>query len=293
MSKNNTQQTIEKSTKRTVQESEQERIYKEELPNLRNFKATKPFTIRMPKDIWLQEAEGYEQHLENRHETFLQEGLAPNFLETYHRRAACARIAQGLLSTYIEEERQNKNTFKALFPEAKELRTKLLNRIRFVVRKDDTRKNIVKKITTGRRIADTIQDLVELSMVAEKMMDELTQYNVTPEEVYRAKELGHSLSKLKADGESKRKQNTEAVEIRNAAVALLRDSISELQDFVKMLYPPKDPNRTIFFSSFYRGKNKQPLTSDPAKDVKKEGNVEQPAVQTPKDGTYDGSDTQS
>ncbi len=238
-----------------VKESEQQVIYKEELSAIQAFTTQKYYKPRMSIDIWLVEADGYKEQLTQKFDYFVEQGMPKYILKNLHRRIACARISQALLSTYLEEERVGKATFNELFPEAKELRKKILSRVRYVVKNEPQRYSIIKKITSGRRVADTIQDLVELAVLAEGMMPQLQKLTITPDEVYRAKELSAILGGLSEASRSSKKQNSEARGIRDKSITLLQQTIIELQDFVAMLYTHKDPQRSPFFSSYQRRKN--------------------------------------
>ncbi len=231
-----------------------ETIYQEDLSIITGTIRDKYFSTPIPIDIYLEEAEGYHEILERDSESMQREGFKPQIKDLLYRRVAAARIAQGLMKTALDEINTNSATFKDLIPEAEALRERILGRMVIIVADKPNFANIIKNISKGKRISDTIQDLLELGQIGEKVLNELEELTITAQELTRAKELAVTLGRIHKASKEDERVKSEARTIRNQALTLLSESIKEVRLWAKTLYKYGSQERLKYFSQYLRTK---------------------------------------
>ncbi|MGL1934230.1 MAG: hypothetical protein OCD01_04395 [Fibrobacterales bacterium] len=282
MTKNNKEtKTIESITPETsaaINPINYEVIYNEDLDLIKNTKLEKFYKPTMKRDIYLEEAEGYYEILMRRFDEMSAEGFKQETADLMYRRIASARIAQANMNTK-EGVKPNEESWSHIFAEAKTLRTRLLSRVKFVCANDANRKEIVRKISDGSRISDTIQDLFDLGRIGKQMISELAEVKVTVQELDRAIELGSVLGRKHKSSTIDGTTYSEPRIIRDTTVTLLEESIKYLRTWVEMVYIEDKETKSQFYSKQSRlnaksQKSKTSVTEDSVEVSKSEEEVD-------------------
>ncbi len=234
-----------------------EKIYQEDLPIITATVRDKYFSTPIPIDIYLKEAEGYSKFLEHDSEAMEREGFNPQIRDLFFRRVAAARVAQGLMKTTFDEIHTNTTTFKELIPEAEALREKILGRMIIIAAKQPKYTGIIKDISKGKRISDTIQDLLELGQTGEQMLNELEELTVSAQELTRAKEIAVTMGRIHTASKMDSQLQSESRTIRNQSLTLLSESIKEVRLWATTLYKYGTQERTKYFSEYLRARAKK------------------------------------
>ncbi|MGL1934372.1 MAG: hypothetical protein OCD01_05110 [Fibrobacterales bacterium] len=270
MTKNNketkTIESITPETSATVNPINYEVIYNEDLDLIKNTKIEKYCKPGMKMDIYLEEAEGYYEILMRRFDEMSTEGFKQETADLLYRRIASARIAQANMNTK-EGAEPNEESWPHIFAEAKKLRTRLLSRVKFVCANDANRKEIVRKISDGSRISDTIQDLFDLGRIGKQMISELAEVKVTVQELDRAIELGSVLGRKHKSSTIDGTTYSEPRIIRDTAVTLLEESIKYLRTWTEMVYIEDRETKSQFYSKQLRLKAQAQAQAQKSKTI--------------------------
>ncbi|MGL1903463.1 MAG: hypothetical protein OCC49_15095 [Fibrobacterales bacterium] len=247
---------------------EYEKIYNEDIELIRAVTRDKYYAPLFSIDIYLEEAEGYLAVINRRMEQLKAEGFKDKHLDTFYRRIASARTAQANMATHHTTE-EDGLSWDVLFPEAEKLRKRLLKRIKLVCKGNPQKAMIVKNISSGNRISDTIQDLFELAKLGETVMDGLLEYNVHADELYRAKELVSILGRLHKENTLNKGVHSDSRMIRDKALTLLNDSNVIIKEYADLAFGDDKKIMDEFRSAHSRQKNKSngvPKTVKPTSD---------------------------
>ncbi len=240
------------ATSDTVITTEYEKIFSEDLPLITAAVRDKYYTPSMAMHIYLEEAEGFAEVLSRTVDHMVSLGYQHKDAELFNRRVAGARTAQATMRSYIDELRINTITFKKLYPEVEELRDYILVRMKIIVEGSPHKADLVKSISKGKCISDTIEDLFELGKIAETMIPELAAVKVSVADINRAKELATTAGRIHKASQMDSNVNTESRIIRDKAVTLLRESIINLRKWARIVYKKDKVMRMKFFSQHSR-----------------------------------------
>ncbi len=245
------------ATSDTVITTEYEKIFNEDLPLITAAVRDKYYTPSMAMHVYLEEAEGYTEVLSRTVDHMVSLGYQHKDAELFNRRVAGARTAQATMKSYIDEQRINTITFKKLFPEVEKLRDYILVRMKIIVEESPHKADLVKSISKGKCISDTIEDLFELGKIGETMIPELAVVKVSVADINRAKELATTLGRIHKASQMDSSVNTESRIIRDKAVTLLRESIIVLRKWARIVYKKDKVMRMKFFSQHTRNKSRK------------------------------------
>ncbi len=249
--------TPESASPSTIQFTEYEQIFNQDLSMITAIVREKYHTPSTPIDIYLEEAEGIYEVLTRKLEELKKEGFKDSYAQVFYRAIASGRIAQALMKTNIDQQQANTLQFKILYPEAVSLRERLLSRIAFIIDGNPQKTAIIDTITKGSRISDTIQDLLELGKLGEGMLLDLQELNVTVDETNRAKELATTLGRIHKASSIDGKIHSESRIIRDKAITLLEEAHIVIKKWAKLVYKHDLSTRRQFFSSYTRMKSHQ------------------------------------
>ncbi len=241
----------------TVINTEYEKIFNEDMPLITAAIRDKYYRPSMAMHIYLEEAEGYAEVLSRTVDHMVSLGYQHKDAELFNRRVAGARTAQATMKSYIDEQRSNNITYKKLFPEGKKLRDYILERMKTIVEGSPHKADLVKSISKGKCISDTIEDLFELGKMGENMIPELAVVKVSVADINKAKELATTLGRLHKASKMDSSVNSESRIIRDKAVTLLEESIKNLRTWARIVYKKDKVMRMKFFSQHTRNKSRK------------------------------------
>ncbi|MGL1936892.1 MAG: hypothetical protein OCD01_17830 [Fibrobacterales bacterium] len=230
-------------------------IFKEELKNVKAFERDEYYTPPMRIDVYLKEAEGVYEVLTRRFDRLAKDGFKKAYAEKYYRAIAVARIAHANMNTDTEEALSDKLTWKELYPEAKALRERLMDRIIFVTSDNERLSAIAKSISSGQKISDIIQDLLELGKMGESVFEALKEMNVSRDELKRSIELGTILGRIHEASRLDGIANSESRVIRDKAITLLHIELTHIRKWANLVYKHDYSVRKQFFSKYLRQRN--------------------------------------
>ncbi|MGL1903188.1 MAG: hypothetical protein OCC49_13690 [Fibrobacterales bacterium] len=160
------------------------------------------------------------------------------------------------------------------------MRTRLLSRVKIVCANDANRKEIVRKISDGSRISDTIQDLFDLGRIGKQIISELAEVKVAVQELDRAIELGSVLGRKHKSSTIDGTTYSEPRIIRDTTVTLLEESIKYLRTWVEMVYIEDKETKSQFYSKQSRLNAKSQKSKTSVTEHSFEGSMSEEEVDT-------------
>lgn len=168
-----------------------------------------------------------------------------------------------LESIWIHEYKiltEGQKLWKDLRNEALELRAETLHFCRFVFRNDEMKMKVIQEIAKGRRNADLIQDLSDLTHFCELNKEALLAVNFSEEKMARIKYLLAACSEYMGIAHEDTNLKSPSMLIRNRAFTYLKQLIDEVRVAGKFVFRQK-PDRLKLYASEYRRKLYRSQTS--------------------------------
>ncbi|MGL1886927.1 MAG: hypothetical protein OCD76_10455 [Reichenbachiella sp.] len=270
----------------TVLSTDYENIFTQDLPILQSTIRKKYYSVPIPINTYLEEAEGIYEVLSRKLVEMENGGFNTENAELYYRRIASARTAQVAMILHASEKKLSQKYFKKLYSEALTLREHILARFKMVVAQQPHHAILIEGISKHKRIGDTIQDLFELGKAGEHVIEELKKMKVTAADLSRAKELGTTLGRIHSAAQLDNQTHSEPRIIRDKAFTLLYESLHEIREWAKIIYKYNPPVRKLFFSKYLRDKEhrlkkaaQMPLEGSKAVTINQ--SYREPTVQVP------------
>lgn len=221
---------------------------------------TETFEPGIPIEYALQEAEDLCHWASDDLPQLTPVGIKKNTIEDLRVRIGAGREAQSIWNKDYHSQKDAQKQWKALAPEAFELRDDLLDTMRFAYRKDDVLLGRVRAIAEGTGNADMVQDLNDLKVLGQENPDPLTAISVDLVLLDTAGTTSDEMAELLAAANGDRLGNNESKLIRDKAYTYMMELVTEIRDAGKYVFR-KDKSRLKGYSSQYRKRHRKSNTS--------------------------------
>ncbi len=177
----------------------------------------------------------------------LAAGLNPNFIDEALSLSGALRYCQAVwMGDFMAKDGVQKD-WRSELPDAYLLKKELLHHFKFAFRNMDDIQQKIKRIRQGSGHVDMIQDLLELSVLAEKYPEPLTKIGYDTELTTKARTVSNHMRELLAQVNGS--DATSAVKLtRDKAFTLLINRISEICKVGKYVFW-NDPDRLTVYKS--------------------------------------------
>ena len=224
--------------------------YKELLPVIQAMSPESVVTPSLPVDVYVQEAENlYHWSLDDQ-AALSDAGLSLNSITDLPVRAGACREAQSL---WVKERKMNQEAEKlwmADAPAAFAMRDHLIHAFRYAFRKDAALLARVDEIAQGDSNSDMVQDLNDLSVLGKANPELLALINLAPIAMDDAAATADHMGDLLGATNGERKEESEAMIIRDKAYTYLKEAVDEIRECGKYVFW-RNPERLKGYSSDY------------------------------------------
>ncbi len=125
-------------------------------------------------------------------------GLNPSYIDDLKTLSGALRYCQALWMSEYKTVDEAQKMWKVESPDAYELKKEMLHHLSFAYRDMDEIKSKIKRIRAGRTNADMIQDLLELSVLAEKYPEPLSKIGYDNTLTIKARNVSNKMRELLA-----------------------------------------------------------------------------------------------
>jgi len=236
--------------------------YNELLPILSAINPADVLTPNLPIDVFVQESENLFHWCLDDESALTRVGLDWNLVTTLPVRAGACRESQSLWIKERNTRQEAELAWKDQAPLAFGLRDQLIHDFRFAFRKFDGLLAQVDEIALGDTNSDMVQDLNDLAVLGKSNTDLLAAINFDSSLLDRAADLSDSMGDLLGATNGERKEDSEAMLIRNKAFTYLKQAVEEIRECGKFAFW-RTPERLKGYNSDYW---KQQKKSTPEKE---------------------------
>jgi hypothetical protein len=216
----------------------------------------------MPIDVFVQEAENLYHWSLVDEDALTRASLDWSLVTSLPARAGACRHAQSLWVKEHNTRKEAEQAWKDQAPLAFGLRDQLIHDFRFAFRKFDGLLARVDEIAQGDTNADMVQDLNDLAVLGKSNTDLLATINFDLSLLDQAAEASDGMGDLLGATNGERKEDSEALLIRDKAYTYLKQAVDEIRECGKFAFW-RTPARLKGYNSDYW---KQQKKSTPEKE---------------------------
>jgi hypothetical protein len=232
--------------------------YNELLPVFAGMNPTDALTPNIPIDVFVQEAENlYHWSLDDQ-DALTRVGLDRNLVLSLPTRAGACREAQSLWIKEHNTRQQAEQDWKDEAPAAFDLRDQLIHNFRFAFRKFDGLLSRVDEIAQGDTNSDMVQDLNDLSILGKANPEPLAAINFDLALLDRAADLSDRMGDLLGATNGERKEDSEAMLIRDKAFTYLKQAVDEIRNCGKFAFWRTPERLKGYNSDYWKTQNASP-----------------------------------
>ena len=177
-----------------------------------------------------------------------------NLIRDITPRAEGLRHAQALWTQVFQVKSDAEEQWKAISPEAYELRDELLHYCKYAYRNDDKLMAVVDNIASGSGNSDMVQDLTELAILGKENPTQLEAVSFDLTKLDRAAELSDTCGQLMSQVNGARTANDKpAKDMRDRAFTHLKIAVDAIRAAGKFAFW-KEPERMDLYASEYSRK---------------------------------------
>lgn len=236
--------------------------YTELLPVISSINSADVLTPNIPLDVFVQESENLFHWSKDDQQALTEVGLDWNLALSLPTRAGACREAQSLWIKERNTRQEAEQAWKDQAPAAFDLRNQLIHNFRFAFRKFDGLLSRVDEIAQGDTNSDMVQDLNDLAVLGKSNIDLLAAINIDLTLPDQAADVSDRMGDLLGATNGERKEDSEAMLIRDKAYTYLKQAIDEIRECGKFAFW-RTPNRLKGYNSDYW---KQQKKSTPEKE---------------------------
>jgi hypothetical protein len=224
--------------------------YNELLPVLMAMNPADVLTLNIPVDVFVQEAENLYHWSIDDQQALTKASLDWNFVLSLPARAGACREAQSLWVKEHNTRQDAEQAWKDEAPAAFNLRDQLVHDFRFAFRKSDSLVARIDEIAQGDTNSDMVQDLNDLAVLGRANGDLLGKVSFDFSLIDRAANLSDHMGDLLGATNGERKEDSEAMLIRDKAFTYLKQAVDEIRECGKYAFW-RTPERLKGYSSDY------------------------------------------
>jgi len=240
--------------------------YTELLPVISAINPADVLTPNMPIDVFVQEAENLYHWSLGDQQALTKVGLDWELVLTLPVRAGACREAQSLWVKEHNTRQDAEQAWKEQAPLAFGLRDQLIHDFRFAFRKFDSLVARVDEIAQGDSNSDMVQDLNDLAVLGKSNTDLLSTINFDLSLLDQAAELSDGMGDLLGATNGERKEDSEALLIRDKAYTYLKQAVDEIRECGKFAFWRTPERLKGYFSEHWQKANTARTNTDKGKD---------------------------
>ncbi|HNX55346.1 MAG TPA: hypothetical protein PLG33_00790 [Prolixibacteraceae bacterium] len=222
--------------------------YNELLPIFAEMNSADVLTPNIPIDVFVQEAENLYHWCVDDQNALTRVGLNWNMVTSLPTRAGACREAQSLWVKEHNTRKLAEQAWKKEAPAAFDLRDQLVHDFRFAFRKFDNLSARVEEIAQGDTSSDMVQDLNDLATLGRANGDLLGTIGFDFSLIDKAATLSDRMGDLLGATNGERKEDSEALLIRDKAYTYLKQAVDEIRECGKFAFW-RTPERLKGYSS--------------------------------------------
>ena len=207
-------------------------------------------TLNIPVNVFVQEAENLYHWCLDDQPVLTRAGLDWDLVLSLPARAGACREAQSLWVKERNTRQEAEQAWKDQAPAAFDLRNQLLHNFRFAFRKFDGLLTRVDEIAQGDTNSDMVQDLNDLSVVGKANTEPLAVINFDLPMLDTAADVSDRMGDLLGATNGERKEDSEAMLIRDKAFTYLKQAVDEIRECGKFAFW-RTPERLKGYNSDY------------------------------------------
>ncbi|MCW3789430.1 hypothetical protein [Plebeiibacterium sediminum] len=174
-------------------------------------------------------------------------GLNPTYIDDLKSLSGALRYCQAMWTAEFKAMGEARQQWKIESPEAFQLKKEMLHHLSFAYRNMDDVIQKVKRIRKGSGNADMIQDLLELSVLAEKYPEPLTKIGFDTTLVSKSRTVSNEMRELLAQANGG--DTASVIKLnRDKAFTLLQIRITEICEVGRYIFW-EDPDRLSAYKS--------------------------------------------
>jgi hypothetical protein len=228
----------------------------------------------IPVYVYIQEADNLYQWCQQDKDALTAVGLAWELVTDLPLRIGALTEAEARWNTERLTRKEAPKKWEKESKAAYDLRNRLLHQFRYAYRKDADLLKAVKAIGKGRKQADMIQDLSDLSVLGEKNPQPLSDINFDMSLLDKATETAEQMALLLAQVTSIRNRESEAQTIRDQAFTHLKEAVDQVCECGQYVFR-QAPERRRGYRSHYmymrRKRHERKAAAEKSKIVEERG----------------------
>lgn len=232
--------------------------YQAVLDQLTAILAEKVSALRIPVDIFAQEALNLSYYALGDKELLVAKGLPTESIDSLPVRVGAMQYAQSEWLAVSKSKSEAAKEWNGVSEKASALHRELLHDFRFAYRNSKELKMLVDKIAGGNSNADMIQDLSDMYALGKANPDQLLVINKDMSRLDLAAEYAGTMGTLLAAANGVREDNDKpAKEMRDRAYTYVKESVDEICEYGKYVFWEDEEKLEKYSSAYFRNLRKQ------------------------------------
>lgn len=236
--------------------------YNELLPVISAINPADVLTPNIPIDVFVQEAENLYHWCKDDQQALTKVGLDWNLVLSLPPRSGACRESQSIWIKERNTRQEAEQEWKDQAPAAFALRDQLIHDFRFAFRKFDGLLARVDEIALGDTNSDMVQDLNDLSVLGKANPDLLTTISFDMPLLDTAADVSDRMGDLLGATNGERKEDSEAMLIRDKAFTYLKQAIDEIRECGKFAFWRTPDRLKGYFSEHWQKANADKSNAD-------------------------------
>ena len=213
-----------------------------------------------PVSSFLQEAENLHVWCAEDIPELLKGGITEEQINELPEYIKACREAQIRLEIKMKTPGEAQVQWKLQLPEAIKLKAELLRSMRFAFRNDSNLSGRLKYIAKGKKYANIIQDLNDLSVLGSANSELLVAIGFDLDLLDRATAKSEELATLWAQSKSEKAHLHEVAVLRNKAFWTLHKQVTEIRATGQYIFRDRPDRYVGYVSQFWKQKNNRRVT---------------------------------
>lgn len=240
--------------------------FNELLSEIQAIRPENVLTPNIPIDVFVQEAENLYHWSKGDEQALTKVGLNWQLAVSLPVRAGACREAQSLWNIERNTRQEAEQAWKDEAPAAFAFRDQLIHDFRFAYRKFDSLLSRVDEIAQGDTNSDMVQDLNDLSLLGKTNPEPLMGINFEMPLLDTASDLADRMGDLLGATNGERKEDSEAMLVRDKAYTYLKQAVDEIRECGKFAFWRTPERLKGYFSEHWQKANAAKNNAEKAKE---------------------------
>ncbi|MBN2802153.1 MAG: hypothetical protein JXR91_03565 [Deltaproteobacteria bacterium] len=229
--------------------------YEAKLETIKAIKKEDVKTPNMPMDTFISEASGLYNRAKNDFPKLKEVGVTEEAIEDLNIRNEAAAQAQGYWNNILRAQEDAQKEWLEESPAAFALRDEIIRAMRLGYRKNKNLLSRVALVAEGDTNADMIQDLTDVTIIANENPEPLKAINFDMSKIEKAAALSSEMNTLRGKTDANSDLNKEVKLIRDKAYTHLKEAVDEIREFGQYVFWDDDSRRQAYTSAYNRKNN--------------------------------------